>query len=389
MVDAGFQYSEAFLQWIWENGLFDTSGLRTECGKVVQILDPGDLNATDGPDFKFAKIVIDDLVWHGDVELHLKANDWYNHNHHLDANYNNVFLHVVANGKASEVEAQNGSKPYLLNLGRYLSSNLKVFLQSFENQSELPCSGNVNFISEEVFREQLDKAHSEYLEKKADDILALYDPEMVPSKAWKKALILSVWDGLGIAHNRAAMKVTGERLLATWSGERIDLGIDMAMRETGLIESSDLIWNLKGVRPANHPKIRIKQAVQISYEILNTPFEAFLSKDGSQIDLWDKWGKRYNLERSSRMKILFGTVYLPSLYVLGMLFAHNTLKAEVRTAWKELKTPIPKSLLKKFNTLPLNEKHYSRKLGAIHQLKSYCRPRRCSECFVLKNAIQS
>jgi hypothetical protein len=161
------------------------------------------------------------------------------------------------------------------------------------------------------------------------------------------------------------------------------------MREAGLIESSDLIWNLKGVRPANHPKIRIKQAVQISYEILNTPFEAFLSKDGSQIDLWEKWGKRYNLERSSRMKILFGTVYLPSLYVLGMLFAHNTLKAEVRTAWKELKTPIPQSLLKKFNTLPLNEKHYSRKLGAIHQLKSYCRPRRCSECFVLKNAIQS
>jgi hypothetical protein len=387
MGDSGFQYSEAFLQWIWENGLFDHSGLQTECGKSVKILEAGELNKTDGPDFKASRIAIDGMTWYGDVELHLKSKDWYAHAHQKDENFNTVFLHVIAEGTFEQVITKNGSKPYTLNLEHYLSRNLKVFLKSFEDESTLPCSGHINFISEEVFHKQLEKAHSEYLEKKADDILSYYDPEILPSEAWKKALILSVWDGLGITYNREAMKVTGERLLAKWDGGFIDKGIEIALKEAGLGERSDVVWNMKAVRPANHPEKRINEAVRITFEILNTPFENFLSEDS--MDIWDAWCDSCNIKGSSRMEILFGTVFLPALYVLGMLFAYQGLKDKVRTTWSDLKTPIPQSLLKKFKALHLSSNDYSRKLGSIHQLKSYCRPRKCSECFVLKNAIQS
>ncbi|MDZ7806402.1 MAG: DUF2851 family protein [Gracilimonas sp.] len=387
MGDLGFQYSEAFLQWIWENGLFDHAGLHTECGKSVQILEAGELNKTDGPDFRASRIVIDEIMWHGDVELHLRSKDWYAHAHHNDTNFDTVFLHVIVEGKSEQVTTQNGSKPFTLNLGPYLSNNLKVFLKSFEDRKTLPCSGNLNFISEEVFHKQLEKAHSEYLEKKTNDFLSLYDPEVLPSEAWKKALILSVWDGLGITHNRKPMRMTGERLLAIWDGALSEEGVKLALKEAGLGESSDPVWNMKAVRPANHPEKRIKEAVRMTFEILNTPFENFLSKDS--IGLWEKWCKNCEIIGSSRMKILFGTVYLPALYVSGMLFAHQGLKEKVRATWSDLKTPIPRSLLKKFKALQLNTDNYSRKLGSIHQLKSYCKPRKCSECFVLKNAIQS
>jgi hypothetical protein len=332
-------------------------------------------------------VAIGEMIWHGNVELHLKSRDWYTHGHHQDENYNTVILHVVVKGEVDQVITQNGSKPFTLNLAPYLSKNLKVFLKSFENEEGLPCSGNLNFISEKVFYKQIEKAHSEYLEKKTDDFLSFYDPEVLPSEAWKKALILSLWDGLGITHNRKAMRLTGERLLNNWDGVSTSEGVMLALKFAGISGNSDITWNLKAVRPENHPKKRIKEAVHLTFGILNTPFDKFLKKDS--IGLWKPLCEYTEVKRSSRFKILFGTVFLPALYTVGMLFSHEELKEQVRTTWSDLQSPIPRSLLKKFKALHLDKNDYRSKLGSIHQLKSYCKPRKCSECFVLKNAIQS
>jgi hypothetical protein len=56
------------------------------------------LNPRAGPDFLGA--VLEDeagIRVTGDVEVHLRAPDWFAHRHHLDANYNGVVLHVVLN----------------------------------------------------------------------------------------------------------------------------------------------------------------------------------------------------------------------------------------------------------------------------------------------------
>lgn len=200
-------------------------------------------------------------------------------------------------------------------------------------------------------------------------------------------MILSLWDGLGITHNRRAMRLTGERLLDHWDGVNTNKGVKLALKLAGFSETSDIMWNLKAVRPENHPKKRIKEAVHLTFGILNTPFDKFLKKDS--IVLWEQLCEYTEVKGSSRLKILFGTVYLPALYTVGMLFSHKELKEQVRTTWSDLQSPIPRSLLKKFKALHLDKDDYRSKLGSIHQLKSYCKPRKCSECFVLKNAIQS
>jgi hypothetical protein len=48
---------------------------------MVQVLNVGQHNQNSGPDFLEAKIKIGDTLWVGNVELHLKGQDWQKHKH--------------------------------------------------------------------------------------------------------------------------------------------------------------------------------------------------------------------------------------------------------------------------------------------------------------------
>ncbi len=70
--------------------------LQTTDGRTLEIISPGLYNHSNaGPDFFNAKVKIDGMLWAGNVEIHLKASDWYRHGHDHDPAYDNVILHVV------------------------------------------------------------------------------------------------------------------------------------------------------------------------------------------------------------------------------------------------------------------------------------------------------
>lgn len=64
-------------------------------GEEVQIIHKGEHNHDGGPDFFNAKIRYGDFILVGNVEIHIRGSDWVQHNHHMDASYNNVILHIV------------------------------------------------------------------------------------------------------------------------------------------------------------------------------------------------------------------------------------------------------------------------------------------------------
>lgn len=98
---------EQLLHYVWKHRLFPLAPLRTTAGEAIDVLDPGLHNRDAGPDFFNAKVSIGGTVWVGNVELHLRASDWYRHNHHTDRAYNNVILHVVCEADR-EVTTENG-----------------------------------------------------------------------------------------------------------------------------------------------------------------------------------------------------------------------------------------------------------------------------------------
>lgn len=92
---------EELLHYVWKHKLFPLSGLSTIDGKMVEVIDPGLANPNAGPDFSGAKVNIGGIVWAGNVELHLKASDWFLHHHDEDARYDSIVLHVVEESDAT------------------------------------------------------------------------------------------------------------------------------------------------------------------------------------------------------------------------------------------------------------------------------------------------
>ena len=87
--------SEDLLHFIWKYRLFTKHDLYTQSGKPIRILHVGTHNQDAGPDFLAARLVIGEVEWGGNVEIHMRTSDWERHSHHQDKAYNNVILHVV------------------------------------------------------------------------------------------------------------------------------------------------------------------------------------------------------------------------------------------------------------------------------------------------------
>ncbi|WP_445666717.1 DUF2851 family protein [Fodinibius sp. AD559] len=390
-------YHEKLLHWIWANRHFNFRNIKTIDDQQIRIYDTGRINKSDGPDFLSAEITVDNLRWFGNVELHWSLSDWRAHNHHTDPNFNSVILHVVFNSTESHSHRSDETQIPTLCLTPYLSQPLQSFLEQYQSKPKLPCAGQLSFISDEAFAQQLQKAHKEYFEQKVDDLLTFYDASLPPSKAWTKMLTIGLFDGLGISHNRHQMRKLANLLYE----ESTDTFSKNAFRIRALklseinAESKDdtqkiINWNHKGCRPGNHPRLRIQQGAELFWHIYERPFEEWLQDNPRE--LWEKLLDNVQTKPGlgqERASILFGTVFLPSMYFLGNLLLKEGLKNRCWSLWQEHEAHIPSSLFKLFDNADISPSLYKKKLGSIYQLRSYCRPRNCQECKVFKSVISS
>lgn len=93
--EARLPLDERLIQTIWAQQLFGSAELRLADGRHLRVLDPGRWNGSAGPDFRDARLMIDETPVTGDVEIHLRASDWWRHGHDRDLDYNGVVLHAV------------------------------------------------------------------------------------------------------------------------------------------------------------------------------------------------------------------------------------------------------------------------------------------------------
>ena len=79
---------EELIHFIWLNQLFNKSNLKTVFGEELSVLKQGLHNVDAGPDFSNAMMLMDELEWRGDVEIHYKSSQCDEHKHNKDISYN-------------------------------------------------------------------------------------------------------------------------------------------------------------------------------------------------------------------------------------------------------------------------------------------------------------
>ncbi len=249
-----FTLTERVVQKIWLRGDFASGRALLADGRTLGIRSTGAWNLLGGPDFRGARLVIDGRETTGDIEVHFHAADWRAHGHAGDRAYDRVVLHVVLfpprPGEGPATDGRGRELPTLVllpllhrDLEEYASDDaLEVITarDAWEQFAELAATP-----PEELDALLLAHAQHRWRQK------VRYASVRIGKLGWVAAAHHTALEILGYRQNRAAMLlVAAQYPLELW-GE----GAEPAL----VFELGRGCWQLQGVRPANHPRTRLRQ----------------------------------------------------------------------------------------------------------------------------------
>lgn len=163
--------TEAFLQYVWQHRLLEEP-LATVDGLPVVVERPGKLNRDAGPDFVDARLLIGEIRWAGNVEVHINASEWNQHRHSNDPNYNNVVLHVVY-CHDTDITLADGHVIPTLDISKYIPAsvwdNYDNLMHPTQNV-DIPCAPRLGEIPEFLFHVGQERLAAERLERKTNDV---------------------------------------------------------------------------------------------------------------------------------------------------------------------------------------------------------------------------
>ena len=188
---------------IWQNSLQGRTDLLTEENESVRIVYPGRLNDDRGADLRDAVIATRQGLLKGDIEIHRKTSNWWEHGHHRDPVYNRVILHVVyRNDSEKGIVLQNGNKAPTLALRDYIKTDDHPALLP-----AIPCRNAFFRRNSGRIAVMLDEAGERRFLSKAARF-----QEAISSTGAGQALYRGIMAALGYSKNKEPMEELADRL---------------------------------------------------------------------------------------------------------------------------------------------------------------------------------
>ncbi|MFV0268083.1 MAG: DUF2851 family protein [Draconibacterium sp.] len=414
---------EEFLQYVWENRLFDSGALKTSTGEPIEIIHPGRKNTDSGPDFFNARIKLGDTVWAGNIEIHVKASDWNKHLHQNDKAYDNVVLHVVETFD-TEIARTNGETipTLILTYPDYLRNNYQSLLDA---KTWIACENRFHRIDPILLQLGFNRLMIGRLESKTEAILARLEQN---NNDWNETFYQVLARSFGFKVNAVPFELLARSLPASLLTRHKNnqfqleallfgnsgllnhqlLGDDYYLKlreeysflykkyELRAIESH--LWKFLRLRPVNFPPVRISQLAALFHrsealfsniiepESLSELYSLF------RVRASEYWDTHYNFNKPSKSKqakelgetsiqILIINVVIPFLFVYGEKQNKNHLKNRALEFLEQLPAEA-NSVVAKWAQLGINARS-AFESQALLQLKSqYCEAKKCLNCQV-------
>lgn len=413
---------EDLLQFIWKFQYFNSNELRCTDGDAVQIIHPGTYNSNQGPDFKEAKIKINNILWSGNVELHINSSHWHTHHHSDDTNFNNVILHVVWNHDV-EIKDANGSALSTIELQPRVS---KLLLEKYrrlkENAQFIACESLTSGLGGLALNSWKQRLVAERLLIKSKNIFT--DLEQT-NYHWEETFWWLIAANFGLTLNSGAFKKMARSLPLTL----------VAKHKKNIIQVEALLYGQAGLlskvfkdkypkmlqkeyffyqkkyklspvdeklyylrmRPANFPTIRLAQLAMLicSSEHLFSKIKETESVDELKkmfsITANDYWHYHYIFEETSEYKIkklgsqminniIINTV-VPVIFSYGLHHSEEALK-EKAIRWLEEIAPEKNTITQGFERLSYSNKSAFDSQAYIQLKKEYCDHHLCLQCAI-------
>jgi len=174
-----------------------------------------------GPDVQDAILAFPDQRT-GAVEFHIRASDWYAHQHHRDARYNGVILHVVlVCDMLYPALRQDGMTIPTCSLHDLGAAPAKTVAAAWPCQQIVPCMGDVERAG--VLRQ----AGVLRFEQKAHAFVEqIHNGRAVaPYSLYDACLLLALAEGLGYGRDRVFFRAVGARLIGLADAAPEPLGL--------------------------------------------------------------------------------------------------------------------------------------------------------------------
>lgn len=391
-------------------------------GAEVEVIDPGRLNTDSGPDFFNSKIKVNGQEWAGNIEIHVKASDWYRHGHDTDPAYDSIILHVVSISDRRITRSDGTLIPQVT------ITMPEDFFRTYATLDSAPtdvrCQSWLPAIPQLNVTDWLETLSIERIQKKGERVL---ETHRNCGQDWEQTCFITLARALGFGLNGDPFEALGRsiplKILHHHSDNPFQLQA-LLFGQAGMLDSSLHIldeyyqhlcreywflarkyglhpmrpgqWKYARTRPQNFPHRRIAflaKACEGGFGL----FSKLLECKGKEEDLRQLFGWRldgywhdhfsFDVEaRSTADTLSQASVTLLLINAVSpLVYAYGAMRGDPETAEKslDLLASLPaetNTITRQWTALGITCKDALRSQALIHLRREYCDTRKCLYC---------